>query len=44
VPRAQLVAVIEPVYPKSGRVGRLANRRGAHAAHVFPATVVQPVR
>jgi hypothetical protein len=43
VPWSRLIAVIEPLYPKSGRVGRqpIGNQ---DAAHALPSAVVRPGR
>lgn len=43
VPWAELVAVIEPVYPKADGPGRPPVGVGTHAAPPLSATVVQPV-
>ncbi len=43
VPWAELVAVIEPVYPKADGPGASAGGDRTHAAAALPATVVQPV-
>ena len=42
VPWRQLCALIAPVYPNSGK-GRTPGRSGTDAAHLLPATMVQPV-
>jgi hypothetical protein len=39
LPWVELLAVIEPVYPKLSDAGSA----GTHAAHLFPATLVQLV-
>ena len=43
VPWSGLCALIKPYYPKAGR-GRQPGGLGAHAAHPFPAALVQPER
>ena len=43
VPWPELVAVIEPYYPKTSSAGgAAAGRAGANAAHSLPAALVQP--